>query len=192
MSTRVIEYGLQIESSLHSFVTNEVIPGTEINQDQFWSSLREIIEDFAPRNKHLLDERNRLQKELGRWHRSNPGPIADFKKYKDFLIEIGYLIPEGPDFQIETENIDTEISSTPAPQLVVPITNARYSLNATNARWGSLYDALYGTDVISEDDDAQRGTTYNPIRGKLVIAWARNFLDKYFPRNSARHCSASN
>ena len=181
------KYDIQIKSTFRTFVENEVLPGTQIEADDFWFSLREIIVDLSPINRQLLDERIKLQKEIDQWHLKNPGPIRDFSKYEKFLLDIGYLIPEGPDFKVETANVDPEISQTPAPQLVVPITNARYSINATNARWGSLYDALYGTDVIPEENGAERGKSYNPIRGKLVIEWVRDFLNRHFPLQSGDH-----
>ena len=181
------KYDIQIKSTFRSFVENEVLPGTQIEADDFWFSLREIIVDLSPINKQLLDERTKLQKEINQWHLKNPGPIRDFSKYEKFLLDIGYLIPEGPDFKVATANVDPEISQISAPQLVVPITNARYSINATNARWGSLYDALYGTDVISEKNGAEQSDSYNPIRGKLVIEWVRDFLNRHFPLQSGDH-----
>ena len=185
MSDRTNKYDLQIKSALHNFLENEVLPGTQVEADDFWCSLKEIISDFSPINRQLLDERIKLQKEIDQWHIKNPGPIKDFSKYEKFLLDIGYLIPEGPDFKVETANVDHEISQTSAPQLVVPITNARYSINATNARWGSLYDALYGTDVIPEENGAERSDSFNHTRGKLVIEWVRDFLDRHFPLNRA-------
>ena len=187
MSDRTNKYDLQIKSVLHSFLENEVLPGTQVEADDFWCSLKEIISDFSPINKQLLDERIELQKEIDQWHIKNPGPIKDFSKYEKFLLDIGYLIPEGPDFKVETANVDHEISQISAPQLVVPITNARYSINATNARWGSLYDALYGTDVIPEENGAERSDSFNHTRGTLVIEWVRNFLDRHFPLQSGNH-----
>ncbi|MDG1986474.1 MAG: malate synthase G [Halieaceae bacterium] len=187
MPDRTTKYDLQIKSTLLTFLENEVLPGTQIEADDFWFSLREIIVDLSPINRQLLDERTKLQKEINQWHLKNPGPIRDFSKYEKFLLDIGYLIPEGPDFKVETANVDPEISQISAPQLVVPITNARYSINATNARWGSLYDALYGTDVIPEKNGAEQSDSYNPTRGKLVIEWVRNFLDRYFPLQSSSH-----
>ncbi len=187
MSERIIKYDLQIQQSLYVFLEEEVLPATDVESDDFWSSFRNIITDLSPTNRQLLNERDRLQKEIDQWHLQNPGPIKNFSEYKEFLLNIGYLTPEGPDFSVETENVDEEISHISAPQLVVPITNARYSINATNARWGSLYNALYGSDVIPEENGADRSGPYNQNRGKLVIAWVRKFLDRHFPLQSGDH-----
>ncbi len=187
MSDRIIKYDLQIQRSLYVFLEEEVLPATDVESDDFWSSFGNIIADLSPINRQLLNERERLQKEIDQWHLQNPGPIKNFSKYKEFLLDIGYLTPEGPDFSVETENVDEEISHISAPQLVVPITNARYSINATNARWGSLYNALYGSDVIPEENGADRSGPYNQNRGKLVIAWVRKFLDRHFPLQSGDH-----
>ncbi|MDD9909186.1 MAG: malate synthase G [Ahrensia sp.] len=178
---RIDVAGLKVARQLHDFIVNEAIPGTGIEADHFWQSLSTIISELATRNAELLQRRAELQKQISDWHRDNPGPIADMDAYQGFLRKIGYLVPEGPDFKVATASVDPEIATTPGPQLVVPVLNARYALNAANARWGSLYDALYGTDAISESDGAEKGKGYNPVRGDKVIAWGRAFLDRSMP-----------
>jgi malate synthase len=172
---------LQVATILYEFINDEVLPGTGISADHFWSGFEAIIAEFAPRDRALLAKRATLQKQIDEWHRANPGGVSDMAAYKAFLSEIGYIVPEGGTFSIETANVDPEIASVAGPQLVVPIMNARYALNAANARWGSLYDALYGTDAISDADGAEKGGTYNPVRGAKVIAWGRDFLDNSAP-----------
>ncbi|GHC72496.1 malate synthase G [Limoniibacter endophyticus] len=177
---RITTYNLQIESELHAFLIDEALPGTGIEADDFFQSLSAIVEDLAPKNLELLAKRDTFQDKIDNWHRDH-GASTDLSAYRAFLEEIGYLLPEGPNFKIETRNVDPEMSSIAGPQLVVPIMNARYALNAANARWGSLYDALYGTDAISEASGATRSGAYNPERGEKVIGWVRSFLDDVAP-----------
>jgi len=182
MAKKFISQGqLSIASELLDFVNNELLPGTNVTKENFWSGLDKSVHDLAPKNRKLLEVRENLQKKIDIWHRDKKGEKIDIKEYSNFLIEIGYLKKEGEKFQIETKNVDSEISSIAGPQLVVPVMNARYSLNAANARWGSLYNALYGTDVISESNGAEREKKYNHIRGEKVIKYARNILDAYVP-----------
>ncbi|MEW9806221.1 malate synthase G [Mesorhizobium sp. ZMM04-5] len=173
-------HGLQVAKQLHRFVVEEAMPGTGIDADAFWAGVSAIVHELAPRNRALLQRRDDLQARIDAWHREHGAP-SDMKAYKAFLGEIGYLVPEGAPFAVTTENVDPEIASLAGPQLVVPVMNARYALNAANARWGSLYDALYGTDAISDGGGAERGSAYNPIRGGKVIAWVRSFLDAAAP-----------
>ena len=182
---------LSVSTDLEAFLKSEVLPGLDLSEDHFWNSLENIINEFSPRNKELLDIRESMQGQIDAWHLANPGGEKNLDVYKDFLKGIGYLLPEGEDFKITTENIDPEISSIAGPQLVVPVMNARFALNAANARWGSLYDALYGTDMISEDDGASKAGEYNPIRGDKVIAFSKNFLDEHFALNNASYKDAS-
>ncbi|WP_017754244.1 malate synthase G [Calidifontibacillus oryziterrae] len=177
---------LQVAPVLRDFINNEALPGSGITSEQFWSSFEEIISELAPENKALLQERDVLQAKINEWHKENKDN-SDFQKYRLFLEEIGYVEPEVEDFQITTENVDDEIAVQAGPQLVVPVDNARYAINAANARWGSLYDALYGTDAISEDDGASKAGSYNPIRGNKVIRYAKDFLDQTIPLNSGSH-----
>jgi len=172
---------LSIATDLFEFINNELIPGTKINPEKFWKGFDKAIHELAPKNRKLLLVREEMQKKIDEWHIKHKGKEFDSKAYESFLKEIGYLVKSGPNFSIETKNVDSEISSIPGPQLVVPVMNARYSLNAANARWGSLYNALYGTDVISESDGAERGKKYNHIRGEKVIKYARDILDAYIP-----------
>ena len=172
---------LSIAKTLLDFVNKELLPRTKIKKESFWNGFDKHVHELAPKNKELLEIRERLQRKIDDWHKDRKGEKFDIKKYTEFLKKIGYLIKTGPDFKIKTKNVDKEISSICGPQLVVPISNARYALNAANARWISLYDSLYGTDVISEEKGAVRGKTYNPIRGKRVIAYVRNFLDEIVP-----------
>jgi malate synthase len=176
---------------LYDFVNDEAMPGTGVEAGQFWSALDAIVHDLGPRNRELLARRDDLQAKIDGWHRERRGQLFDPPAYKDFLREIGYLLPEGEDFSARTANADPEISTIAGPQLVVPVTNARYALNAANARWGSLYDALYGTDAISEDGGAGRGGAYNPVRGARVIAFVRDFLDETVPLAEGSHRDAT-
>ncbi|WP_245497192.1 malate synthase G [Mesorhizobium sp. M5C.F.Ca.IN.020.32.2.1] len=172
--------GLKIAKNLYDFVVGEALPGTGIGTSAFWAAFSAIVHDLAPANRELLRKRDEIQEAIDKWH-LRQGSHADLQSYKDFLQEIGYLLNEGPDFQIATAGVDPEIATIAGPQLVVPVMNARYALNAANARWGSLYDALYGTDAVSEAHGAERGPRYNPVRGERVIAWARKLLDDAVP-----------
>lgn len=181
MTNRVTVGNLRIAQVLHDFITNEALPGTGVDPDSFWSGVDKVVADLTPKNQDLLARRDDLQAQIDKWHRAHVLEPVDPDAYKQFLTDIGYLLPEPADFTITTSGVDDEITSTAGPQLVVPILNARFALNAANARWGSLYDALYGTDVISEEDGAAKGTGYNKVRGDKVIAYARNFLDEAVP-----------
>jgi malate synthase len=178
--TSVEAYGLAIDKRLYDFIATKAVPGTDVDADAFFAGFSKIVHELAPKNRALLAKRDELQAQIDAWYRKNGAP-SDLGAYESFLRDIGYLLPEGPDFKIETANVDPEISSIAGPQLVVPVMNARYALNAANARWGSLYDALYGTDAISEFDGAEKGKGYNPVRGGKVVAWAKAFLDKSLP-----------
>ncbi len=175
---------LRVATQLAALVEEEILPGTRLDPSSFWKSAERLFDQFSPENRTLLAARDRMQLALDNWHRENP---ADPQAYYAFLQEIGYLLPEPGDFSISTANVDPEISCLPGPQLVVPVMNARYALNAANARWGSLYDALYGTDVIAEDAGCERGGPYNPRRGQQVVAFARHFLDTHFPLEDGSH-----
>ncbi|HQC86956.1 MAG TPA: malate synthase G, partial [Rhodoferax sp.] len=166
---------LQVATTLHTFIEEKVLPGTGVSPAAFWSGFDALVADLAPKNIALLAERDRLQTEIDTWHKANPGPIADMPAYQAFLEKIGYLVPNPGKVKVTTANVDAELAKQAGPQLVVPILNARYALNAANARWGSLYDALYGTDVISEDKGCEKvgPKGYNPKRGKKVIEYAR-------------------
>ncbi|MDH5856700.1 malate synthase G [Lampropedia aestuarii] len=182
MSTqRTKVHNLQVATSLKSFVDEQVLPGTGVASDAFWSGFDALVSEYAPKNAALLAERDRLQTELDTWHKAHPGPVTDLAAYRSFLEGIGYIVPSPADAQATTTNVDDELAVLAGPQLVVPILNARYALNAANARWGSLYDALYGTDAIASDDGAEAGKGYNPVRGAKVIAFARQFLDDSAP-----------
>jgi malate synthase len=191
VADRVQTSGLSVEKALYDFINIEVLPGTGIEAAKFWADFDALIHDSAPQNRSLLQKRAALQSKLDAWHLERSSQDLDAAAYKTFLTEIGYLIPEGAPFSINTTNVDDEIAHLAGPQLVVPVTNARYALNAANARWGSLYDALYGTDVISEEDGAARAGGYNPARGAKVIAWARKFLDESAPLESGSHVDAT-
>ncbi len=191
MTARTHCHGLQVADVLHRFIEDKVLPGTGISSDSFWKGFAQIVNDLAPKNAALLAERDRIQLALDQWHRANPGPIADVAAYRGFLESIGYLQPVPAEVKVTTENVDAELATTAGPQLVVPILNARYALNAANARWGSLYDALYGTDAISEADGATRAGGYNPVRGARVVAFARSFLDQSAPLAQGSHADAT-
>ncbi|GGB16813.1 malate synthase G [Allosediminivita pacifica] len=178
MSTRVTRSDLSVDPILADFIEDKALPGTNISAETFWQALSTLAHDFGPRNAELLATRDRMQSELDAWHKAHPGKITDMEAYKGFLSELGYLVPEGEDFQIETMNTDPEFATTPGPQLVVPITNARYALNAANARWGSLYDAFYGTDALGAP--APSGG-FDTARGQEVVKAAKAFLDATFP-----------
>ncbi|TBV03002.1 malate synthase G [Phytopseudomonas dryadis] len=191
MTDRVQCQRLQVAGELKRFIEDEVLPGCAIDAAAFWSGFDALVHDLAPRNRALLHERDRLQRELDGWHRANPGPIHDMAAYRGFLESIGYLQPQPASVRASTANVDSEIASQAGPQLVVPVMNARYALNAANARWGSLYDALYGTDAISEEGGAGKGAGYNEVRGAQVIAFARAFLDQAAPLASGSHAEAT-
>jgi malate synthase len=182
---------LKIDKALYDFVNNEAIAGSGVQAQSFWSGFAALVRALAPRNAALLTRRDELQAKIDAWHRRNPGPGFDPPAYKAFLAEIGYLVPEKQAFAVSTANVDPEIAEIAGPQLVVPVSNARYALNAANARWGSLYDALYGTDVIP-DEGAPRGGKYNPLRGAKVIAFVRDFLDQHFALAEGSHRDAEN
>lgn len=187
MTDRTQVHGLQVATELYNFVNTQVLPGTGVDQEAYWKGFDAIVADLAPKNAALLAERDRLQAELDTWHKANPGPITDMAAYRQFLTTIGYLVEPPKGAKATTENVDAELAIQAGPQLVVPILNARYALNAANARWGSLYDALYGTDVISEEGGAEKGKGYNPLRGAKVIAFARDFLDQAAPLAAGSH-----
>ena len=191
MSIRIECAGLQVDPEIHALVENEILPGTGLEAATFWPALADIVTRFTPRNRELLAIRDDMQANISAWHKANPGIDYDRAAYKAMLTDIGYLLPEPAPFQVATQNVDPEIAEVAGPQLVVPVMNARYALNAANARWGSLYDALYGTDVISEENGATRAGSYNPTRGDKVIGWARRFLDSHFPLNQGSHKNAA-
>jgi malate synthase len=181
MTERVATGNLRVAKVLYDFINNEALPGTDIDPDSFWAGVDKVVTDLGPRNQDLLARRDELQAQIDKWHRHRVIEPLDLEAYKQFLVDIGYLLPEPEDFAVTTANVDAEITSTAGPQLVVPVLNARFALNAANARWGSLYDALYGTDVIPEADGADKGESYNKVRGDKVIAYVRNFLDESVP-----------
>ncbi|MBZ9748958.1 malate synthase G [Mesorhizobium sp. CO1-1-7] len=185
MTDRIEIAGLRIARELHDFVVDQALPGLDIEAARFWDGFSVIVHDLAPKNRALLAKRDAMQEKLDGWYRDNGAPI-NMNAYKAFLKEIGYLVPEGPAFSVSTDNVDPEIAVVAGPQLVVPVMNARYALNAANARWGSLYDALYGTDAIPETDGAEKGKGFNPARGAKVIAWAKDFLDQSVPLTSGK------
>ncbi|OWW19496.1 malate synthase G [Noviherbaspirillum denitrificans] len=195
MTARTSVHRLQVATVLYRFIEDKVLPGTGIDSAAFWKGFDAIAHDLAPKNAALLAERDRIQLEMDKWHRANPGPIQDMGAYRAFLQSIGYLLPAPGDVKATTANVDAELALQAGPQLVVPILNARYALNAANARWGSLYDALYGTDALPETDGATRtgpnGEGYNPVRGAKVIAFARNFLDQTAPLAKGSHADAT-
>jgi malate synthase len=192
---RITVGGLQVAQVLHAFVRDEALPGSGIDEDKFWSGVGQIVEDFVPRNRELLARREELQKQLDEWHTAHPGPVRDQAQYLELLRGLGYLVEEPADFEIETGDVDDEVAVQAGPQLVVPVLNARFAANAANARWGSLYDALYGTDALPEDDGQERvgpnGEAYNPKRGAAVIRTARSFLDDHFPLENGSHADAT-
>jgi malate synthase len=191
MTARTTAHGLQVATELHRFVEEKVLPASGVASETFWKGFDAIVTDLAPKNVALLAERDRLQSELDAWHKKNPGPIADMPAYRAFLEKIGYLLPQPQGAKATTANVDAELAQQAGPQLVVPILNARYALNAANARWGSLYDALYGTDAIPETDGAEKGKGYNPVRGAKVIEFARNVLDQAAPLVNGSHKNAT-
>ncbi|SDH70171.1 malate synthase [Pseudomonas benzenivorans] len=190
MTERVNCQRLQVAANLQRFVDQEVLPGTGIEREAFWAGFDALVHELAPQNRALLAERERLQAELDAWHRAHPGAVSDMPAYRSFLESIGYLLPQPQRVQASTAQVDSEISAQAGPQLVVPVMNARYALNAANARWGSLYDALYGTDAIGEEGGAEKGPGYNEVRGAKVIAFARAFLDQAAPLAGGSHADA--
>lgn len=191
MTQRVNVRGLKIAAELYDFIETQVLPNTGVSSEVFWSGFDALVADLAPKNAVLLAERDRLQVELDTWHSANPGPIRDMLGYRRFLETIGYLVPQPNEVQASTAHVDAELATQAGPQLVVPILNARYALNAANARWGSLYDALYGTDAISEADGCEKGPGYNEKRGAKVVAFARRFLDEVAPLANGSHVDAT-
>jgi len=191
MANRIQQGGLLVAKEIFDLVANELSPGTGVAVEHFWTSFEDILSDLAPKNRELLQTRENLQARIDAWHDQRAGESINQVEYKAFLQEIGYLVEEGADFQIQTENVDPEIALQAGPQLVVPIINARFALNAANARWGSLYDALYGSDVIPEDDGAGRAGAYNPVRGARVIAYARAVLDQAAPLADGSHADTT-
>ncbi|MBJ9985010.1 malate synthase G [Acinetobacter sp. S40] len=188
MTARIQKGKLAIAKELYDFIENEALPVSGLDSETYWKNFEQVVVDLSPKNTTLLAKRDELQAKIDEWHRNNK---FELEAYKAFLKEIGYLLPEVEDFQITTENVDEEIALLAGAQLVVPVRNARYSLNAANARWGSLYDALYGFDVIPETDGAEKGKGYNPVRGEKVIAFAKNFLDQTFPLVQGSHADAT-
>ncbi|MCO8078349.1 malate synthase G [Acinetobacter lwoffii] len=188
MTARIQKGKLAIAKELYDFIENEALPGSGLDSETYWKNFEQVVVDLSPKNKALLAKRDDIQAKIDEWHRNN---TFELQAYKAFLTEIGYLLPEVEDFQISTENVDEEIAILAGPQLVVPVRNARYCLNAANARWGSLYDALYGFDVISEEDGAEKGKGYNPKRGEKVVAFAKNFLDETFRLAQGSHADAT-
>ncbi|MFM8246349.1 MAG: malate synthase G, partial [Burkholderiaceae bacterium] len=191
MTARTACHGLQVDTILYRFIEDKVLPGTGVSSDHWWRGFAKIVHDLSPKNAALLAERDRLQSELDAWHLAHPGPVRDIPGYRKFLESIGYLLPVPKNVKVTTDHVDAELATTAGPQLVVPILNARYVLNAANARWGSLYDALYGTDAIPESDGATRAGGYNPVRGAKVIAFARGFLDQVMPLASGSHADVT-
>src|SRR5215217_7054152 len=187
---RIQVAGLSVAKVLHDFIEREALPGTGVEPDAFWNGLSTLVRELAPRNRGLLDLRDQLQSRIDAYHHENAGKPFDATGYEQFLRDIGYLRPEPEDFSIRTENVDDEIARVAGPQLVVPVSNPRYALNAANARWGSLYDALYGTDAIPEEGGAERGGGYNEIRGERVVARARKLLDDAAPLHRGTHADA--
>ena len=183
--------GLQVAANLDQFVETEALPGTGIDSAAFWSGFDALVHELAPKNRALLAERDRLQTELDTWNRANPGPVRDLRAYRAFLEGIGYIVPSPASVKATTDHVDTEIAEQAGPQLVVPLSNQRYALNAANARWGSLYDALYGTDAIPETNGAEKQKAFNPVRGAAVIAYARKFLDQAAPLANGSHVDAT-
>ena len=191
MTERTHAHRLQVATNLYRFIEDQVLPGTGVAPAAFWQGFDALVHDLAPKNAALLAERDRLQSEMDAWHKANPGPIRSMARYRKFLQKIGYLVPVPAKVRATTKNVDAELALQAGPQLVVPITNARYALNAANARWGSLYDALYGTDVLSEADGCEKGTGYNPKRGAKVIEYARYVLDRCAPLQRGSHIDST-
>ena len=191
MTQCIDTHGLQVDSDLYAFITHSAIPGTGVDADSFWAEFSAIVDDLTAENRALLDKRDSLQAQIDAWHRSHRGETHDPAAYRAFLSQIGYLVEEGPDFSVSTVGVDDEITTIAGPQLVVPVNNARYALNAANARWCSLYDALYGTDVLPETDGAAIGSAYNPVRGQLVVDYSNRFLDQTVPLNGVSYADVT-
>ena len=191
MTQRINTHGLQVDSDLYAFITHSAIPGTGVDADSFWAEFSAIVGDLTAENRALLDKRDSLQAQIDAWHRSHRGNTHDPIAYREFLSQIGYLVEEGPDFSVTTAKVDDEITTIAGPQLVVPVNNARYALNAANARWCSLYDALYGTDVLPETDSAGKGGAYNPVRGQQVVDYSTVFLDQAVPLDGVSHADVT-
>ena len=183
--------GIKVAGVLRSFIEDEALPGTGVASDAFWTGVAALVRDLAPRNRELLDLRDELQRRINSYHRGSAGKQFDAAGYERFLLEIGYIWAEPEDFCIRTDNVDDEIARIAGPQLVVPVSNARYALNAANSRWGSLYDALYGTDAIPENGGAERGRGFNKKRGERVVARAKEFLDEVAPLQQGRYADAT-
>ncbi|MEK9942411.1 MAG: malate synthase G, partial [Gammaproteobacteria bacterium] len=181
MNERTLISGLAVDTALFQLINDRALPPTGLDQSRFWDGFAEIIHDLTPKNRELLKKRESLETQINEWHQARQGQSHDPKAYRAFLEDIGYLVAEGPDFTASTKNVDDEITAIPGPQLVVPVNNARYAINAANARWGSLYDALYGTDVIADSDGTLGSGQYNPERGQKVVAYANDFLDTHVP-----------
>ena len=191
MTGYVQKGGIQVAQELYDFVNDKAIPGTGVDAEKFWAEFDALVNDLAPKNKALLAKRDDIQAKIDAYHTERKGQPHNADEYKTFLQELGYLLPEGDDFTATTENVEPEIGQMAGPQLVVPIMNARFALNAANARWGSLYDALYGTNVISEENGAEKGGSYNKVRGDKVIAWARDFLNESAPLATGSHADST-
>ena len=187
MTNRIGTHGLQVDPALHALLRDEIAPGTGVEPEDFWAALAAIVRDLGPKNRALLQRRDELQAQIDAWHVERRGQPVDQAAYRAFLTDIGYLIEEGDDFEISTGNVDPEVASIAGPQLVVPVDNSRYALNAANARWGSLYDALYSTDIIPEREGCKRTSGYNPVRGAQVIKYGRDFLDRAVPMATGSH-----
>jgi malate synthase len=191
MTNRTQKHSLQVATNLHTFIEQQVLPAVSIKSDKFWKGFDAIVQDLAPKNIALLQERDRIQTAMDGWHSANPGPVRDMKAYRKFLSGIDYLVPEPKSVKVTTKNVDAELATLAGPQLVVPILNARYALNAANARWGSLYDALYGTDAISEANGLQKGPGYNEARGAEVVRQGRYLLDQCAPLSKGSHANSN-
>jgi len=187
MMNRIQQGGLQVAQDLYQLINEQIIPGTGVESVNFWREFEAVLDEFTAKNQALLDKRDQFQSQIDKWHKDRQDKEWSFEEYKAYLLKIGYLVPEGDDFVIGTENVDSEISSQAGPQLVVPVKNARFALNAANARWGSLYDALYGTDVIPQTDGAESTGGYNPVRGQKVIEYGRQYLDQAIPLSQGSH-----